>query len=421
MSADDEAPGPASGAEIVERELPTPDGSPGGSSARTRGIDGVPAQYNDGLSWLDNGLERHIIPSVVALFVGWTGIWLALWGAVLGAFLGLLVAVGVTAIHAPFFDQIGLGQAVTIVSVVTGLGLGAVGGFVAIASFIVTNPISLLGSLFGGAIISLIIVVTIACFERLGLRLRGYRRLSRDEVRKIAVPVKEACYVLGLPALPRFAIEDAKVPNAWTHMRTIVMTTGLLDALSEGELRAVMAHELAHWHKGDAVGLRFVWAASLPAVLLYNLGTLISGRWPSKDGEAPPSTPGGGLLALIGWFVAWPAWVLTKWVVVPLTAKHQRQYEYEADAAVRAAGFGTDLASALKKLSAFEAGRTGWERAMTATHPPTILRIEALQPQQPDDWDYQEDELRGPRWKEIRRIVIGEKLPKRITVPQSST
>jgi Zn-dependent protease with chaperone function len=310
---------------------------------------------------------------------------------------------------------------VTIVSVVTGLGLGAVGGFVAIASFIVTNPISLFGSLFGGGVISIAVVVTIACFERVGLRLRGYRRLSRSEVRRIAWLVKEVSYVLNLPALPRFAMEDSVVPNAWTHMRTIVMTTGLLETLTDEELRAVLAHELEHWRKGDAVGLRFVWAASLPAVLLFNLGTLISGRWPSKEGEAPPRTPAGGLLALIGWFIAWPAWVLTKWVVVPLTAKHQRQYEYEADAAVREAGFGVDLASALTKLSAFEGGRTGWERAMTATHPPTALRIDALQPLQADDWDYQEDELRGPTWKEIRRLVIGQKLPKSIIVQRTPT
>jgi hypothetical protein len=108
MPADETPQGPPPGAAIVPPELPTPDGSPGrGSSVRRRGIEGVPAQYNDGISWLDDGLFRHTLPSFVALVVGWTGIWLALWGAVLGAFMGLLVAVGVTSIDAPLFNQIG--------------------------------------------------------------------------------------------------------------------------------------------------------------------------------------------------------------------------------------------------------------------------------------------------------------------------
>lgn len=47
----------------------------------------------------------------------------------------------------------------------------------------------------------------------------------------------------------------------------------------------------------------------------------------------------------------------------------------------------------MKKLSAFECGRTGWEAALSATHPPTALRIERLQPASADDADYQEPEL----------------------------
>jgi len=57
------------------------------------------------------------------------------------------------------------------------------------------------------------------------------------------------------------------------------------------------------------------------------------------------------------------------------------------------------------KLSAYETGRTGWEQAMEATHPPAELRIEALQEPKPDDPVYQEDELRGPSRDELKRLL----------------
>jgi Zn-dependent protease with chaperone function len=302
------------------------------------------------------------------------------------------------------FGPIGGTEAVSAVSIVGGLVVGAAGGFLAILASIVIHPISLFGSLVGGAILSTAIVVGIACFERSGLRWRGYRRLSRDEVRRVAPLVKDSADATDLPALPRFAMQDSVIPNAWTHMRTVVLTTGLLQIMTDGELRAVLTHELHHWRMGDAVGLHFIWAASLPAALTYNLGTVLSGSRPTASGQKSHSTT-AALLALLGWLILWPSWVITKCLIAPLTASSQRRYEYQADAAALTIGFGSDMQSALRKMGAFESGRTGWEQAMTATHPPTELRIEALEPRRADDWQYQEYELRGPSWKEIEQIL----------------
>lgn len=124
-----------------------------------------------------------------------------------------------------------------------------------------------------------------------------------------------------------------------------------------------------------------MWVAALPVALVYDIGMWLTGSRPTVP---PPETIGislpGGLIAVIGWIVAWPAWVLTKLVIAPALASSQRKYEYEADAAAAAVGLGEPLAAALRVMGAFEAGRSGWERAITATHPPTELRIEALQP-----------------------------------------
>src|SRR5207248_4911105 len=182
---------------------------------------------------------------------------------------------------------------------------------------------------------------------------------------------------MNLDGLPRFAMDDSAMPGAWSHMRTIVLSTGLLQTLDDGELRGVLSHELHHWRTGDAVGLHLVWACAWPIALTANVGLFLAG--------AGRKSRRGALLVLAGWAIAWPAWVILRFLIVPVVASTQRRYEYMADAAAGQLRYGAQLSTALRKLSTFESGRTGWERAMKATHPHTELRIEALQPPRPDD------------------------------------
>lgn len=386
--------------------------SPTGSRALARaigasGVDGIPADYHDGSQWFGNGIKRHGRAIVAAAICSWTGVWLALWGAAIGALLGILLALNV--FSSPSLSSalnLGIGGTVTPLGILAGIFLGAIGGFIGVFKWVIVNaPFQTLVAIGSGLILARILVTAIAAYERLGLRLRGYRRLSRDEVRRIAPLVKEIADGMSLDGLPRFAMADLVVPNAWTHMRTIVLTTGALQTLDDGELRAILAHELHHWRSGDSVGLHTVWCAAWPIALTYNLGMLLV-RGPSQSsGKAVSVRIRDPLLALIGWAVAWPAWVMLKLVIVPLVAATQRSYEYGADAAAADLGYAPQLISALRKLGAFEAGRTGWEDAMAATHPPTELRIEALQEPQPDDAEYQEDELHGPTRAEVKRLI----------------
>lgn len=365
------------------------------------GVDGLPAKYDDGVAWLRNGFLRHPGGTVVGLITGWTGIWITLWGAAIGLVLGALIAGGYAS---GLGEGLGVGQASGILGTIGGGVIGTIAGFLAVLRFVLERPLQLVLSIVSGAVLGVVILIVSAAFERLGLRLRGYRRLSRQEVRRVAPLVKDVADAMQLSALPRFAMADILVPNAWTHMRTVVITTGLLQTLSDPELRAVLAHELEHWRSGDAVGLHFVWAAAWPIALNYNIGMVLAGKHLSGGGKSQTG-PFKGLIWLIGWIVAWPAWVIIKLIITPVVAASQRRYEYAADAAAAKIGFASDLSSALRKMSAFEGGRSGWEQAMAATHPPTELRLEALQPPQPDDFEYQEDELRGPSQQELRRLA----------------
>jgi Zn-dependent protease with chaperone function len=371
---------------------------------------GVPPRYDDGVQWLASGLRRHRLAAVVGLLFGWSGAWIAFWGAMAGSVIGILVGFGIGNSSIPVFRTFGLGQSVSAVTVIGGVTLGFIGGFLVVLVFLVVHPLALVGSLVSGAILACALVLITASFERLGLRVRGYRRLSRDEVRQVAPLVKSAADAMDLSALPRFAMADQVIPNAWTHMRTIVLTTGILQSLQKEELEAVLIHELAHWRSGDSVGLRVVWAAAWPVALMYNLGVLMAGGRTRTQGGVNISVH-SAFRWLVAWLIAWPAWVMVRIILAPLTAASQRRYEFEADAAAYKLGFGSAMASALNKLGAFESGRTGWEVAMNATHPPTRLRIEALQVPVADDWEYQEEELHGPSWREFRRLMKGLATP----------
>jgi Zn-dependent protease with chaperone function len=307
--------------------------------------------------------------------------------------------------------EIGVGQAVSVVSLSLGLAFGVLAGCVLAVTASATNPVAGVVSVGLGGVLTMLVVVFAATLERPMLRLRGYRRLSRDEARRIAPLVQKVGEAMALDGLPRFAMSDTVLPNAWTHMRTIVLTAGLLQMLEDPELAAVLAHELHHWREGDAVGLRLLWAAALPTALLLNLGTWIAvsgapqrSTSPDRGGEAP-RPPARGVLCLIGWAISWAPWIITKFVLAPMAAATQRRYEYEADAAAAAIGCSNALSSALSKIGAFESGRTGWERAIVATHPPTVLRIEALQPVREDDTTFQEAGLGRPTFGDLMRVV----------------
>ncbi len=345
---------------------------------------------------------------MIGVLLGWTGAWLALWGAVAGLFAGVLVGFGLftSASISTHLFNLGLGQSSTFTSVLVGGAIGIPLGFLTVIKFLfLDHPLQAVVQVLSGALISALIVVITACFERTSLRLRGYRRLSQDEVRQLAPLVKDVADAMNLPALPRFAIEDADLPNAYAHMRTVVITKGVFQSLDDGEIRAVLAHELQHWQAGDSVALHFVWAASLPAVLMYKFGCWMArGRSSFGVGTGQITQK---VLGLVGWFIAWPAAVLIRWVLIPVVRQSQRRCEYQADQAAAAIGLGPQMASALRKMTALEGARTGWEAALTATHPPTELRIEALRAPSPDDWEYQEEELRGPDWREVRRVFGG--------------
>jgi len=144
--------------------------------------------------------------------------------------------------------------------------------------------------------------------------------------------LKELCLRESLP-IPRVGIIHGAMPNAFTFGRiqndaNIVVTTGLIEALTPEELNAVIAHEAGHIKHWDFLAMT---AAAIAPLLLYQIYAFAR-----RFKDSHPATWG-----------AYAAYWVSKFLVLSLS----RTREYWADDfAARATGNASDLSSALVKI-----------------------------------------------------------------------
>lgn len=201
----------------------------------------------------------------------------------------------------------------------------------------------------------------------------------------------------GIPR-PKVYIAEEPTPNAFAFGRTqsssgIALHTGLLERLDEGEVRAVIAHEIGHIKHRDVMVMTL--ASALPVLLYYAIffGMIFAS---SRDREGSPNYLG-----------AWLGGMVAQLLATLLVLYLSRVREYYADAhSAQATRSPESLASALAKigyslarsekpapagLKAFyiadpaqeyagemeKERKAGWAEIFM-THPPTWKRIRAL-------------------------------------------
>ncbi len=158
--------------------------------------------------------------------------------------------------------------------------------------------------------------------------------------------VRELAQNAGLP-MPRVYVIDEAQPNAFATGRNpehaaVAATTGIMQLLSERELRGVMAHELAHVKHRDTLISTMSATVAGAISMLANFGMMFGGR--DSEGRTNP------VVAIAVMIIAPIAAMLIQMAI-------SRAREFGADAG--GAEISRDpeaLASALKKIEAYAKG-----------------------------------------------------------------
>ena len=368
-------------------------GGPGATrpTLRQRAFADRPLGYPNPLVWLRSGILRDWRGPVGALVSTWfylpVAVYLAGVGAVVFGVGGLVV--GGLGLHGLVPEQLHsapvIGTAIDgflsrsggIVVGLLGLLLGAVGGFVAGLVLpwakTVNDPLNLAGALLGIVVSAALLGVGYTLYrvvlERWLLHVAGARRLSWRESQLLTPILRGCARDLGLPNVPRLLIDDRGDSNAYAYTRHLVVNKGLLEEFDyhTGAIAAVLSHELVHWRNGDAVTSAFVRGVALPLYLVYSAATWVMRKFPHP------------LIKFLIVVSFWPVLVTVKYVVMPLQAMDTRRAELRADQGAVLTGHRAGMRRVLGRHRSFEGGRSGWDEAVCATHPPAELRLEQLE------------------------------------------
>ncbi|MEY2757312.1 MAG: hypothetical protein RIR33_1090 [Pseudomonadota bacterium] len=216
--------------------------------------------------------------------------------------------------------------------------------------------------------------------EKIVLKLHNAREVSSDDASPMIRAFVADCDRLAMKAnmpRPRTYIIDAFQPNAFvagrdTNHASIAVTDGLLKTLSRAEVSAVVAHELAHVKRGDALAMGI--CSGLSVVITTIFGAL---AWPLGQRKRV-SRIVSGLIARLG-------------------LSHAREYAADRMAG-EICGAPVNLANALLKLERHTSSLLnplaerspatahafvidplqGPRRGPSASHPPTERRIARL-------------------------------------------
>jgi heat shock protein HtpX len=231
--------------------------------------------------------------------------------------------------------------------------------------------------------------------DKIALLSMGARVVSPQEAPRLHALIERLCIQANLPK-PRVAIADTPMPNAFAIGRspktaTVCATTGILDLLSDGELEAVLGHELTHVQNRDVLVMTVASFFASIAAFIVQMGFWFGGAFDNRDNNNGP--------AFIVVILVSAAVYVISWLLLQALSRY-REFAADRGSAI-ITGRPSALISALQKidggmsqipqrdlraangeLAAFyifppKAKQT--VASLFSTHPPLEKRIAALQ------------------------------------------
>lgn len=162
--------------------------------------------------------------------------------------------------------------------------------------------------------------------------MTGAQGVTREDNPKLYRMLENLCISRGLP-VPKLAIIQNEALNAFASgvndkQFTVTVTSGLLGALDDAEIEAVLAHELTHIRNGD---VRLMVIAVVIAGVISLVGELIfRGLGRVRISSSGDRKGGAGLAILIGVAIIVVSWILA--ILVRLSLSRSREYLADAGA-----------------------------------------------------------------------------------------
>jgi len=233
-----------------------------------------------------------------------------------------------------------------------------------------TGLFVLIGALIGGPETALLFLffgalVNLGAWwfsDRIALRMAGAQPISEQEAPRLFQMVRELTTRAGLP-MPSLHVIPQAQPNAFATGRSpdrsaVAVTQGIVQLLSEDELRGVIAHELAHIRSRDTL-IQSV-AATIGGAITYLAYMLM---WFGGDNDSPLGLISGLAMVILAPLAAG---------IIQMAISRQREYGADATGA-DICGNPESLASALLRLEQ-GAEEIPMEHANSATEPLYIVK-----------------------------------------------
>jgi heat shock protein HtpX len=259
----------------------------------------------------------------------------------------------------------------------------------AIAYLLGFNPIMALGF---AAFMNLIVYWF---SDKFVLRMGGARLVTEDQAPRVYNALRRLSTASNT-AMPKVALVDNPIPNAFATGRspnnaTVAVHTGLLSAVNDEELEAVLAHELTHVSNWDTLTSTIVATVAGAISYLAQWGWFLGGAY-GYSGSGGRDRNGGSFIGLLLMMILAPLAAM----LVQLAVSRTREYAADEGGA-KLSGKPQALASALLKIEAWNKRKPSknnpamgslyiinpFHGSMVAglfsTHPSTEKRVERLE------------------------------------------